>query len=330
MDSNVSKNTFSHKFFKLGFTKENASISLKFLLKQQLVQTIDLYRQETNIELDLEFIDQVLEDKIILFESYQETLPSKNQNHKFFLTLPITPISYSCPIAFILSSYFASTAPKIAEKLASLLTSNQDSILYESWFSLSLEVVSNGWINFYLEPQTIGAWLKLQTQIDNTCAAIDLVSCQRDNTSDNLFPIQYVHARCCCLLLLGARENLISLKDNLFHHANWSINQPQKISWQNSQQNLHFSEITEYDLLLQLMMVSDSFISIGVFCNWSKLAFNLSTAVEVFLADCRFLGKVSWKNPEQAIARLGLIALAQYWLQRILLEKLGANAPIAL
>ena len=161
MDSNVSKNTFSHKFFKLGFTKENTPISLKFLLKQQLLQIIDLYRQRVNIELDFEFLDPVLEAKIILFQPNPAKLSSENQNHKFFLTLSITSISYSCPIAFTLSSYFASTAPIIAESLASLLTSNQDNILYKSWFELDLEVVPNGWINFHLKPQALGTWLTL-------------------------------------------------------------------------------------------------------------------------------------------------------------------------
>jgi len=78
------------------------------------------------------------------------------------------------------------------------------------------------------------------------------------------------------------------------------------------------------------MMVSDSFLSSGVIFDWNKLAFNLSAAVAVFLADCPFLGKVRRENPQKAISRLGLIALSQYWLKRILLEKLRINAPIEL
>ena len=332
MDTNVSKNTFSHKFFKLGFIKENAPISLKYLLKQQILQTIDLYRQQEKVELDLNFIDQVLEAKIILFQSYQDKLPLQKQNHKFFLTLPVTSISYSCPIAFTLSAFFASTAPIIAENLASLLTLNQDNILCESRFVIDIEIVSTGWINFYFEPQTIGAWLKMQTQVDIIMPAIKLASCQLQKTKHdlNLFPIQYAHARCCCLLLLGARENLINLKDNLFTQPSWSIKQPQTISWLNHQQNLYFSATTEYDLLFQLITVSDSFLVAGGAYNWHKLALNLSTAVIIFLADCPLFGRLHRENSQKAIARLGLIALAQYWLQRILLEKLRVNATTTL
>jgi len=332
MDSNVSKNTFSHKFFKLGFTNEDASISLKYLLKHQLLQSIDLYRQQINIELDLKFIDLVLEDKIILFQSYLEKLPSQNQNYKSFLTLPATSIGYSCSIAFILSSYFDSTASIIAKNLASLLTSNQGNIPYKSWFDLDLEIVSTGWLNFYLKAETIKTWLQLQTHLDSNGSTPDLASSPIKKTEDRLnrFPIQYIHARCCCLLLLGAREKLICLKDNTFGHHDWPIIRPQTISWFNSQQNLHFSATTEYELLFQLMMVSDSFLSSGVIFDWNKLAFNLSAAVAVFLADCPFLGKVRRENPQKAISRLGLIALSQYWLKRILLEKLRINAPIEL
>lgn len=326
MDSNVSKNTFSHKFFKLEFTKENSPVSLKYLLKQQLLQTIDLYRQQINIELDLKFIDRVVEDKIILFQSYPEKLASQNKNHKFFLTLPVTSISYSCPIAFILSSYFGSTAPIIAQDLASLLISNQDHIFYKYWFDLDLEIVSNGWINFYFKPQTIGTWLTLQTQVNSIVPTLDSASFQLKKVQDNLLPIQYVHARCSCLLLLGAREGLISLRDNLFSYPNWPIKKPQTIFWLDSQQNLYFDKATEYDLLFQLIRVSDSFLTKDTSYNWNKLAFSLSKTVAVFLADCRFLGKVCRENQHKAIVRLGLIALAQYWLQRILVEKLRVNA----
>ena len=64
--------------------------------------------------------------------------------------------------------------------------------------------------------------------------------------------------------------------------------------------------------------------------DWVKLAFNLAKTVEVFLAECRFLGLVKRETPQKAIARLGLIAMAQYWLQKILLEKLKVAAPNSL
>ena len=41
-------------------------------------------------------------------------------------------------------------------------------------------------------------------------------------------------------------------------------------------------------------------------------------------------GEKCLSNSGKAIARLGLIALSQYWLQRILLEKLNVAAPVSL
>ncbi|MEL6929298.1 MAG: hypothetical protein AAFO95_11765 [Cyanobacteria bacterium J06600_6] len=64
--------------------------------------------------------------------------------------------------------------------------------------------------------------------------------------------------------------------------------------------------------------------------SWSQLALNLSEATAIFLADCRFLGGVKVQYPDLALARLGLIALVQLWLQKILVEKLNIAAPKSL
>ena len=82
-------------------------------------------------------------------------------------------------------------------------------------------------------------------------------------------------------------------------------------------------------MLRQLLIVTDS-QTVNDRDRWSKLALDLSQVTAIFLADCRFLGEIKEQYPKRAIARLGLIALAQCWLQKILVEKLNSSAPTTL
>ena len=329
MDNNVSKNTILYEFFKLRFTKENNFLSFKYLLVQRILQSLELYQQHSKIELDLEFISTILERKITLFSSSDSKLAAKTKSHSFFSKLPITAIGYSCGICFTLAHRLSKTPKTIAQSLVKLLTLGIENTVSKSNLKLTIEIVEPGWINFYLEPSAVSIWLETQIETARVLPQIPLPQYDLVPTMDSLFPVQYIHARCCCLLSLGATEKLITLTEGNSNFSRWwLIKKPLKISWQDDQQSLWFVRDTEYYLLHQLLAVTDSFADHS--CNWLKLAFNLSQAVEVFLADCRFLGKVKRSNPQIAIARLSLIALSQYWLQRILLEKLQVAAPTSL
>jgi DALR anticodon binding domain len=146
-----------------------------------------------------------------------------------------------------------------------------------------------------------------------------------EQTPGKLFPAQYIHARCCSLLGLGARENLITLSNDT-----QQIEQLESISWLDPEHQLWLTEMAEHDLLQQLLITSDSWLENTEVRNhlqhWSKLAFSLSQKTAIFLADCRFLGEVKQQYPQKAIARLGLIALVQFWLEKILVEKLRVEA----
>ena len=333
MDNNVSKNTFSHKLFKLRYKKEKTSISLKKLLKQKLLQTLDLYQQQIKVQLDLKFISTILERKIVLFQPTHRKLLSKNQEDRVSSKSQSTSIVYGCSIAFVLAPYFLLPAQIIAENLLSLLIFEQNNFVSEFYLKLKVEITNSGWINFYLD-RALASWLEESLvllnngQIDRDYTLISPENYQLEQNTADLFSVQYVHARCCSLLRLGARERLIALKDENFSYVGWQLEKPQTIPWLDKKQNLWFSQEAEYSLLRQLFMVIDAFAFKPN--DWLKLAFNLAKTVEVFLAECRFLGLVKRETPQKAIARLGLIAMAQYWLQRILLEKLKVAAPTRL
>ena len=77
-------------------------------------------------------------------------------------------------------------------------------------------------------------------------------------------------------------------------------------------------------------MVTDTFAIHGDDHDWIKIALALSRATAIFEAECRFFGEIQQQYPQKAIARLGLIAVVQYWLHRILLEKLHIMAATEL
>lgn len=340
MDSNVSKNTYSHKFFKLRFTEEKLNISVKSLLKQYLLQTLNLYRQNLNRQLDLEYVSRLLEGKIFLSRSDPSKISSENKSNQLLSKQHLTSIIYSCPIALSLAQHIQVSPQIIAENIVNLLTLNRDNKITQSCLKFRVEVVTPGWVNFYFDSISLASWLEqslifLATKVplyrNQTPASI--LNNQLQKTK-NLFPGQYAHARCCSLLRLGARENLITLQDDDFAYLGWHLAQPTSISWLDGSENLWLTQEAEYELLRLLFVVTDFYCSTDTSkdksVNWVKLALNLSQASEIFQAKCRILGEVKLNTPQKAIARLGLVALTQSWLQIILREKLEVTAPTTL
>ena len=321
MDSNVSKKTFLHKFFKLGFNHEEASISIKELLKQMLLSTLNLSQQSLNISFDPLFINRTVGSKIILLYSSIESISSSQPMDRVLFTSESPPIIYSCSIALLLASQNKKRPQVIAEKLIDLLVSPKDKSDLHFDFNFTVEILKSGLINFYLDDGSIAIWLnKLLVLLnkDNLVSSSNLFPTKLPDSSHlNLFPAQYIHARCCTLLRLGAREKLFIGGEN-----------SQFTSWLDEQGNLWLRKEIELILLRQLFLVTDLFVGESV--DWYKTALNLSKITAVFLAECRLMGKIQQETPQKAIAYLKLIAITQYWLQRILLEKLNVAAPTSL
>lgn len=328
MDNNVSKKTNSHNFFKLRFNQEKLGISVKNLLKQELLLTLDLYQQKLNVKIEPKLLTNLLEAKIKIFPGKSSPTSWRNYclriNSSHLAKVQYLPIIYSCPLGMSLAANLQQSPQRIIEQLACLLTSKDDLDLERK--QLLTEIVSSGWINFYLDAKFIADWLQRslfwsQSNGINQPQLTNRAIYTLDTTPAKLFLAQYIHARCCSLLHLGARENLITLADNQAQ-----ITQPESIPWLDPEHNLWLTEIAEHNLLQQLLTVSDSWVE-NTDCRWSKLALNLSQNAAIFLADCRFLGEVKQQYPQKAIARLGLITLVQFWLEKILVEKLGVAVP---
>jgi arginyl-tRNA synthetase len=324
MDSNVSKKTNSHNFFKLRLNQEKLGISVKNLLKQELLLILDLYQQKLKLRIEPKLVQNLLAAKITIYQN--KSSPTSRRNNRSHLPpAQFLPIIYACPLGLSLATNLQQSPSKIMQQIGYLLTTKADNDLKQG--QLLTEIVPLGWLNFYLDAKLIADWLGRSLFWSQTNIIDDQQSSNReiytlDKTPPQLFPAQYIHARCCSLLRLAARENLITLVANLEQ-----IQQPQSISWLDPKHNLWLTEIAEHNLLEQLLLISDSWLENTNICRWSKLALSLSQNTAIFLADCRWLGEVKQQYPQKAIARLGLIALVKFWLEKILVEKLKVAAP---
>lgn len=155
---------------------------------------------------------------------------------------------------------------------------------------------------------------------------------KRAKDAQNLFPIQYAHARCCSLLRLGHRQGLIELSDSDCQHPNWQIIEPNPIPWlkddptmKSCQGGLWLQHPAERHLIDQLLESCDR-ISDPNLVNGVKIANTLSHAFETFYSTCRIWGEVKTQTPKLAQARLALVGVTQRVL-RSLLDRLGVMAP---
>ena len=146
----------------------------------------------------------------------------------------------------------------------------------------------------------------------------------------NLFPVQYVHDRCCSLLRLGEREGLIKLQNGDLQTDTWPIVNPNPFKYYCDANIGYFYESAELNLLRRISVIID-YISdrdkgevlhdrnspdpkTGI-----QLALNLSDACLNFTAACRIFGSVAQDQRDLAIARLGLIAIVQQCLQTFIM-----------
>ena len=329
MDSNDFKNYNSHKFFKLSLNYEKPALSLKNLLTRDLFRVLNLFLQSLTLPFKLVSLDTFVTRQLILLSLERQQKLLKSNNWHLFDKREIS-FCYSCPIGLVLAPRLQISPQKVVEDLGNLFVRHSSSI--EPNPPLYLYADPTGWLNFCVTEAAIACWLKRSLWLLKTQALDNSVLTLRKSDrywGSNLFCVQYIHARCCSLLRLGAREQLISLVNNDFNYIGWQLTQPRSISWLDPKHHLWFVKQSEYNLLRQLLIVTDS-QTVSDNSIWHKLALDISQTTAIFLADCRFLGEIKEQYPQRAIARLGLIALAQCWLQKILVEKLNSRAPTTL
>ncbi|AFY44183.1 DALR anticodon-binding domain-containing protein [Nostoc sp. PCC 7107] len=237
-------------------------------------------------------------------------------------------ILYISGVAQQLSKSHNSTAMDIADSIRAKLSATSGDVC-------QVKIVPPGWIYLELTPPFLATWLQHLVmgclEQDGKMGKEEINSQFKDHNPANIFAVQYSHARCCSLILLGHQEGLIQLREPLpYNHPAFGQLLPQQpIPWLNHDKQLCLNLSTEKDLLAQLVQVVDDLVcaSTSDAINWQKAALKLSQALENFWCQCRIWGDVKIYSPELAQARLGLVIITQRLLRFLLVEKLGVTAP---
>ena len=272
----------------------------------------------------------------------------------------LNSVIYRSAIALQLSPLWKLAPDDIAHQLMDmLLTMSQET----GGIDFCLEVVSPGWIDFQLSHRSLATVLQL-------LISIPLFSSTPGNslfsTNQNLFPIQYTHARCCSLLRLagvGSGEWGDGGGENLFFDA--------------ERGSLAFIHSAEWDLIFQIFDLLDvmsdlddgSLVKVSTGSSFNKLnhltpqppslkgkggqeillpspfiegggvgggvklvkrGLALCQAFEVFHKSCRIWGEVTSQQPQLAQARLGLVRVTQLLLRSLLEDYFGVPAFLEL
>lgn len=240
-------------------------------------------------------------------------------------------ILYISGVTQQLSKSHNCTAMEIADRIGSKLLATSGDVF-------TVTIVPPGWIYLELTQSCLAIWLQslatgcLEQELDIGTA--EITSKFQNQNSANLFAIQYAHARCCSLLLLGHREGLIKLREPLPDETSGfcQLVAQEPLPWLNHNNQLFLYHPTERHLLSQLVQVVDDLVCSGVndAINWQKVTLRLSQAFEDFWCQCRIWGEVKISLKELAQARLGLVMVTQHLLKYLLITKLGVTAPLEL
>ncbi|WP_416288898.1 DALR anticodon-binding domain-containing protein [Nostoc sp. UHCC 0251] len=222
----------------------------------------------------------------------------------------------------------------------------------------SVQIVPPGWIHFELTDSALASWLQNlavgslegeaemgvgedegdegtrgQGDKENNHAQSPMPN-PPSPISNSLFTFQYVHSRCCSLVLLAYREGLIKLREPVPNTspAFWDVISPNPLPWLNGDGTLRLNHPDERRLIAELVEVLDTIEGADVKSSvkWEKLALSLSQAFENFWSNCRIWGEVKMTSPKLAQARLGLLMATQSVLRYVLEENLGIFAPLEL
>jgi hypothetical protein len=267
-------------------------------------------------------------------------------------------VSYKCALALQLAPRWGISPVEIAEKLVSELNNsrtlnnlnnfnnfnnfnNLDNLnkqcLELPFLDVQPQIIDQGIINLRVSDRSLAQWLE-QLRLHSSPDREN--NPQNDPGVINHLLIQSAHARCCSLLRLAARENLIQLQDQpqaqLQHELldPWQICLPLETPWLDDQGKFRLMIPQEQYLVNLLVNLVDEFDSDQDSAKdrksirkWLKLATEISLGFAHFDRYSQIFGETSLNNLPTAQARLGLIAITRWGLQELLVTYLGAIAP---
>jgi hypothetical protein len=260
---------------------------------------------------------------------FKGELGQRLEKHVGELTTPDIPVyrlksfeqyTYRCSVAFAVAKWLSISPWEVAEQVWQGICQNQLDCSDTKSLAFQVQLVAPGWLEFQLSHPL--AWLDFVVHHPPPSG-----SCKLDQEHD-LFLAQYAHARCCSLLRLAQRQNLIEFND-LRPGKGWIS---PILSNSNTRSRIiseYLPDSTERQLLGTLMMVIDGsdYLSPGEAIQHLKA---LSQGLLDFDVHCRIWGEVQKDNPQLVQIRLVLLAGVQFWLRWLLESRVGVVAPVEL
>jgi hypothetical protein len=253
------------------------------------------------------------------------------------LEIPIYRINlaeyqYVSPIAQVVAAKIDLTPVEICQRLQlPLATAN---VSHFNHLQLMVWCSDSGQIYFQITPSSMMIWLdyihSLQSKVDDVGSApMRLHSGSAAQASVSI--AIYAHARCCSRLRMAGTENIIALNDRWqITTPNWSIcDRDRSQNCSRTDRSFIFQLPAENRLIQAFMDVLDGIYS-GRPQNWAKLSVKLAERWLEFDRDCQIFGDTKRQNPQLVRARCGLTAIARRYLQVLLEEYLGMEAPVEL
>jgi hypothetical protein len=246
------------------------------------------------------------------------------------------PITYTSAIAKRLTTPFNQPVITIATQIREQIQSESTEFylfpnslkLGEGQPNFTLKAMPSGMILLELTDGGLANWLHYMTNIAVTPGE----SLPRADFPNDLFDIQYTHARCCSLLRRAEGEGFItltSLPQGLIQ-PDWQWCTPDPLPWLTSAMQLQLTHAAEHLLITQLIMTMDCYGLVTPPPNPKQLAHDLSRVFQQFYCSCQMWGAVRQQTPQLAQARLGLVWITQKLLRSILQEQLNIIAPFEL
>jgi arginyl-tRNA synthetase len=304
MEFKVAKNTAKVRFCNTILLFD--SLAIKQLLHQQLISAINCLEKQLNVTLDK--VSETLE--LTLLDNSRQSLECE------FL------VKYRSSIALKIAGKQQEDAIDIASRLAAFIpTIVINPTPGETFLDVNVQVTSPGWIDFQLNDKSLGIWLQTLTQ--RSAQLSEKLSAFPKNYSEaEVFPVQCAHGRCCSLLRLAQRQELIHLNDD----STWQIIAPNPLPWLDANGQLRLVHPAERRLIYQIARTVDELIC-PTCPDCVKVAKALSEAMLEFDRHCRIWGEVKIETPQLAQARLGLVAIARSLMRSLLQNRMGASAP---
>jgi hypothetical protein len=267
--------------------------------------------------------------------------------------IPTLQYQYVSTIAHQLAAKSSLTPIEICQNISTMLPSQTaDQTLHKGYcqFELSAWYNEASYIYFQLTPKSIAIWLNYIHDLP-----IDLRDRDCDQHSVESIDLAiYTHARCCSLLKLANAEKIVTIDTNLqiITPAGLFDLAPQA-NQLTLQSNWLFEHPAEQRLIQTLMAVLD-----GIYgdrqqltsspspsgqnlppklapdqrksTNWTKLTIDLAQSWLEFNRYCQIFGDLKHQNPRLAVARCGLTAISRLYLQLLIENYLGVDAPLCL